>query len=66
MDKTDSADKDAGDFVTTSAIKVREARATLDKLTECAPVQHRYQPKATRVSWARRLLNWFMSRFAAV
>ena len=33
---------------------------------ESPTVRHRYQPKAARVSWARRLLNWSMSRFGTV
>ncbi len=59
MDETNSADKEAGDRVTTSAIQVREARATLEEMTKRVPVQHRYQPKAVRVSWTQRVLSWF-------
>ncbi len=48
-----------GQEVSTNTIQVRAAKATLDKITEGTPVQHRYQPKAVRVSWTQRLLNWF-------
>jgi len=44
---------------TTNTMQVREAKATLDKITDGTPVQHRYQPKAPRVSWTQRVLNWF-------
>ncbi len=44
---------------TTNTMQVREAKATLDKITEGASVQHRYQPKTVRVSWTRRVLRWF-------
>ncbi len=49
----------------TSAIQVREATAMLEEIIEgeSPTVRHHYQPKAARVSWARRLPNWFMSRF---
>ncbi len=59
MNKTGSADEDAGDRVTTSAIQVREARATLEEMTKRVPVQHHNQPKTARVSWTQRLLGWF-------
>ncbi len=59
MDKTDSADKGAGDYVTTSAQNVREARATLEEMTKRVPVLDRYRPKAARVSWTQRVLSWF-------
>lgn len=61
--ETASADKDAGYYGTTSAIQVRKARAMLEELTEGTREPHHYQPSAARVSRARRLLNWFMSRF---
>ena len=61
--ETASADKDAGYYGTTSAIQVRKARAMLEEITEGTREPHHYQPSAARVSWARRLLNWFMSRF---
>ncbi len=41
-------------------------RLLVEEITEGTTMLHRYQPKAARVSWARRLLNWFMSRFGAV
>ena len=59
MDETDSADKDAEDHLATSAIQVREARATLEEMTKRAPVQHHNQPKTVSVSWTQRLLGWF-------
>ncbi len=59
MDETDSADKDVEDRLTTSAIQVREARAALEEMTKRLPVRHRIQVKAARVSWVRRVLNWF-------
>ncbi len=61
--ETDSADKDAGYYGATSAIQVRKARAMLEEITEGTRALHHYQPRAARVSWVRRLLNWFMSRF---
>jgi len=64
MGKPDLADKDAGDHRLTNAIKVREARAMLEEITESerTTALHHYQPKAARVGWARRLLNWFKGR----
>ena len=59
MDMTDPVDKDAGDRVTTSAMKVREARATLEEMTKRLPRLDRSQPKAARVSWTQRVLSWF-------
>ena len=59
MDNTESADNDAGDRVTTSALKVREAAATLEEMTKRVPVLDRYQPKAAPVSWMQRVLSWF-------
>ena len=44
----------------------RKNRLLIEEITEGDTVQHRYQPKAARVSLVRRLLNWFMSRFGAV
>ncbi len=57
-DRQDDADKDAEDHGATSAIQVRKAKATLDKITGGTTGRHRYQP-----SWAQRVLSWFMSRF---
>ncbi len=48
-----------GQELTTNTIQVRAAKATLDKITEGTTVQHRYQPKAARVSWTQRVLGWF-------
>ena len=59
MDETDSADKDVEDRLATSAIQVREARATLDELTKPLPVLDRDQPEAAHVSWTQRVLSWF-------
>ncbi len=61
--ETDSVGNDAGNGDATSTIKVPEARVIVEEITEGTTMQHRYQPKAARVSWARRLLNWFMRRF---
>ncbi len=41
----------------TNRMKVLEAKAVLEEITEDT-VQHRYQPKATRVSWTQRVLAW--------
>ena len=57
-DKDKVYPKDAGDFVTTSAIQVREARATLEEMTKRLPVLDCNQPKAARVSWMQRVLGW--------
>jgi hypothetical protein len=43
----------------TSAIKVLETRAMVEEMTEGSTVLHHYQPKAVRVSWMRRVLDWF-------
>jgi len=59
MGKPDLANKLAEDDGVTTRIKVLAARAILDEATEGTTVLHRYQPKAPRVGWARRLLNWF-------
>ncbi len=63
--ETDSAGKDAGNDDATSRIGVIRATAMLEEIIEgeSPTVRHHFQPKAARVSWARRLLNWFMSRF---
>ncbi len=63
MNEVDSADKDAEDHGRTSAIKVREARATLEEMTKRIPVLDRNRPKAAHISWTQRVLGWFMSRF---
>jgi len=47
---------------TTNRIKVREAMAILEDATEGTTVLHRCQPKAARVSWMKRLVNWFKSK----
>ena len=44
---------------TTNTLKVLKARAMLEEITEGTTVQHRYQPKAARVSWTQRVLSWF-------
>ncbi len=44
---------------TTNTLKILKARAMLEEITEGTTVQHRYQPKATRVSWTQRVLRWF-------
>ncbi len=66
--ETDSASKDAENDDVTSGLTTISARTLIEEITEGADTTalHRYQPKAARVSWARRLLNWFMSRFGAV
>ena len=63
--ETDSAGKDVGNDDATSRIGVIRATAMLEEIIEgeSPTVRHHFQPKAARVSWARRLLNWFMSRF---
>ena len=43
---------------TTNRMKVLQAKAMLEEITE-DNVQHRYQPKATPVSRAQRVLGWF-------
>ncbi len=44
---------------TTNTLKILKARAMLEEITEGTTVQHRYQPKAARVSWTQRVLSWF-------
>ena len=44
---------------TTNRIKVLEARTMLEEFSKGATVQHRYEPKAVRVSWAQRVSSWF-------
>jgi len=58
MNEADSTDKSLGAHGATSAIKVREARATLEKMTNRSSVPVRNQPDASRVGWVRRLLTW--------
>ena len=58
--EADSASKDAGSGDTTSRIR---RRVMMEEITEGTTALHHYQPKAAPVSWARRLLNWFMRRF---
>ncbi len=31
----------------------------LEEITEGTTARHHYEPRAARVSWVRRLLNWF-------
>ena len=64
--KPDSMGNDAENDDVTSGITTIRAKVMMEKITEGTTMQHRYQPKAARVSRARRLLNWFMSRFGAV
>jgi hypothetical protein len=49
-DVLDEIDTDA-----TSAMKVLETRAMVEKMTEGSTVLHDYQPKAVRVNWMRRV-----------
>ncbi len=62
----DSVGNDAENDDVTSGITTIRARVMMEEISEGTTMQHRYQPKAARVSWARRLLNWFMSHFGAV
>ncbi len=48
-----------GQDVATNTIQVRQAKATLDEMTKRLPVLDRHPPKAARVSWTQRVLNWF-------
>ena len=43
----------------TSIQKVLQAKAILEEATEGTTIVHRVQSEAPRVSWVRRLLNWF-------
>ncbi len=56
MRERDLENTDAGNDDATSRIKVLAARAILEEATEGTTVRHRQPP---RVSWVRRLLNWF-------
>ena len=61
-------DKDSLDVTDTSvpdAHLTSESRLLMEEITEGTTVRRRYQPKAARVSLARRLLNWFMNRIGA-
>ena len=40
-------------------IKGPEILAMLEEITEGDTVRHCYQPKAARVSWTQRVLDWF-------
>ncbi len=57
-DKIVVTDTFVSDFHLTS-----KNRLLVEEITEGTTMLQRYQPKAARVSSARRLLNWFMSRF---
>ena len=46
----------------TSRIKVRQAMAILEEMTEGTTVLHRYEPDVVRVSWMQRVLAWFKGR----
>ena len=59
MDETYSADKDAEDHLATSKIEVIRTKAMLEEIVDDTSERHRIQVKAVRVSWVRRLLNWF-------
>jgi len=43
----------------TSRIKVRQAMAILEEMTEGTTVLHRYQPEVAPLSWMQRVLAWF-------
>ncbi len=60
-------DKDSLDVTDTSVLNAHltsKNRLLMEEITEGegTTVRHRYQPKAARVSSARRLLNWLMNR----
>ena len=57
MDKTGAAYEHLDDDDGTTISKVRAARAILEEATGSTTVLHRKQ--LPRVSWARRLLDWF-------
>jgi hypothetical protein len=42
----------------TTRIKVRQAMAILEEMTEGTTVLHRYQPEVAPVSWMQRVLAW--------
>ncbi len=50
---------DETDTGATTAMKVLETRAMVEEMTGGSTVLHHYQPKAVRVSWMRRVLDWF-------
>jgi len=56
MNETDSADKDYG---ATSKIEVIRTKAMLEEIVDDTSKRHRIQVKSVRVSWVRRLLDWF-------
>lgn len=53
MDETRPPNTDTDDA--TSIVKVREARAMLEEIT----ARHPTPPPPPRLSWLRRVLNWF-------
>ena len=59
LNETASVGKDAGNDDATSRIQVIRARAMLEEITKGTTGRHRYQPKATHVSWTQRVLRWF-------
>ena len=59
MNETYSADKDVEDHLATSKIEVIRTKAMLEEIVDDTTAQHRIQVKTARVSWARRVLNWF-------
>lgn len=59
MHKTERAIKEDGDGEATTRIQPAEVMAILEDGSEDTTVLHRYESKAPRVSWVRRMLNWF-------
>ena len=43
----------------TTRIKVRQAMAILEEMTEGTTVLHRYPPDVAPTSWMQRVLAWF-------
>jgi len=43
----------------TTRIKVRQAMAILEEMTEGTTVLHRYPPDVAPISWMQRVLAWF-------
>ena len=59
MDETNSAEIDAGNDDLASRLEANRTRAMVEEIIKCSTGQHRYQPEATPVSRARRVLGWF-------
>jgi len=59
MHKTERTIKEDGNGEATTRIQPAEVMAILEDGSEDTTALHRYAPKTPRVSWIRRILNWF-------